>query len=273
MKNIILFYYPSLRSTLIYENFIKQYSHLISCVVEVPVIPYSRKTKKRNWGLLKKALAGSKGFFLMSVVTINLYSLIAKIFRKDLKNLCLRMKLNYRYSRQIDSELLSWLDSEKPAWIISSTSTILTKEFISKAKCGVLNVHEGPLPKYKGSACYFWMIANQENFANVTAMYVVEKLDEGDIILNGPKIEITPKTSVFSLWRQQLESYKVVWPNLIEYFEKGIKAPAHSQGPNNYTATSYPDKECEAKIRRMGHKIIQFKDIFWVIKKAVSGKS
>lgn len=270
MKKIILFYYPSLRSSLIYQPFLRKYHHLISHVVEMPAIPYSRKAKKRNWGLLWKAITGPWQFFLMSAMTIKVYSLLARLFHTDIKALSKKLSIPYHFYEKIDQEMLQWLEKEKPSWIISSTSTLLTKNFLSKASCGVLNVHEAPLPSYKGSACYFWALANGEKSFHVTAMYVSVGLDEGDIITTGPKIPIDPSVSVFKLWKEQLLSYEKVWPQLIPYFEQATKAPCFAQGANNYTATSYPTKECIANIKKNGHKIIEIKDIIWILKKSIS---
>lgn len=271
MNKIILFYYPSLRSSLIYKNFIERNAAIIETVVEMPSIPFSRKRKKKNWALMFKALSAPPSFIVLGIMTVKVYPLLAKIFRTDLKSLCGKKNIPHRFYKMIDNDMLSWLKKQNPAWIISSTSTILTQDFIDCAKCGVLNLHEAPLPKYKGSACYYWMIANNETTAHVTAMYVSVGLDEGDLILNGPEIPIQGNSSVFDLWRDLLLSYKTVWPKLTPNFTNGIEAKRFPQEKNNFKATSYPDRSCVEKIKQSGHKTIQLKDIFWILRQAIRG--
>ncbi|MCB1304855.1 MAG: hypothetical protein KDK37_11280, partial [Leptospiraceae bacterium] len=158
-----------------------------------------------------------------------------------------------------------------PAWIISSTSTLLTREFIEVPHCGVLNVHEGKLPEYKGSACYFWMIYNGEAAGNVTFQYVSVALDEGDVILEGPPVPIEKDTSVFDLWKGLLLSHGSVWPHFLPYLEQGSPAPAARQRRNDFVAYSYPTRTVVRKIKAGGHRIMRFKDLLWILKMGFRG--
>jgi methionyl-tRNA formyltransferase len=60
---------------------------------------------------------------------------------------------------------------------------ILKPILIDRFKYGVINMHGGPLPEYKGSANHIFAILNKENEFGVTIHYINEKIDEGNIII------------------------------------------------------------------------------------------
>lgn len=49
-------------------------------------------------------------------------------------------------------------------------------------KCSVINLHNAPLPKYRGVRPINWALKNNENFHGVTIHKVSEGIDDGDIL-------------------------------------------------------------------------------------------
>ena len=47
---------------------------------------------------------------------------------------------------------------------------------------GCINIHASVLPKYRGSAPYQWAVLDGLKETGVTAMYLIKKMDAGDII-------------------------------------------------------------------------------------------
>ena len=71
----------------------------------------------------------------------------------------------------------------KPDLIITAAfGQILPKELLDVPKLGCINVHASLLPKYRGGAPIHQAIMDGETETGVTIMYMVEKLDAGDII-------------------------------------------------------------------------------------------
>lgn len=61
-------------------------------------------------------------------------------------------------------------------------SQILKNRVISIPRQGVLNVHPGWLPAYKGAMVYFWVLKNGGEKAGVTVHWIDEGIDTGAII-------------------------------------------------------------------------------------------
>lgn len=71
----------------------------------------------------------------------------------------------------------------KPDLIVTAAyGQILPKEIIELPQYGCINVHASLLPKYRGGAPIHKSIIDGETQTGVTIMYMVEKLDAGDIL-------------------------------------------------------------------------------------------
>ena len=59
---------------------------------------------------------------------------------------------------------------------------LLPPEILNIPPLGCVNIHGSLLPKYRGSAPIQWTVLNGDPIAGVTAMYMAEVMDTGDII-------------------------------------------------------------------------------------------
>ena len=66
--------------------------------------------------------------------------------------------------------------------VTAAYGQILPKEIIEFPKYGCINVHASLLPKYRGGAPIHQSIIDGEKETGVTIMYMVEKLDAGDML-------------------------------------------------------------------------------------------
>ena len=73
--------------------------------------------------------------------------------------------------------------------VVADFGQIISKDIIDLPKYGCINVHPSILPKYRGAAPVNWAIINGDKTTGVTILFVTEKLDAGDIILQ-KEIEI-----------------------------------------------------------------------------------
>lgn len=66
--------------------------------------------------------------------------------------------------------------------IVVAYGKILPKEILELPPLGCINIHASLLPKYRGAAPIQWSVINGETETGVTAMYMDEGLDTGDMI-------------------------------------------------------------------------------------------
>jgi methionyl-tRNA formyltransferase len=81
--------------------------------------------------------------------------------------------------------------------VVSGTRLIRPPVLELKAPLGMLNLHTGLSPYYRGGPCTFWSLFNEEpEYAGVTLHYLSPGIDSGDIILTGrPALEAADGTA------------------------------------------------------------------------------
>ena len=87
---------------------------------------------------------------------------------------------------------------------------LLTKEIFNYPKNGSINLHGSLLPKYRGRTPHVWAIINGESITGVTAHFIDDGCDTGDIILQCKVPILNTDTG-----QDILEKYKSVYPILI----------------------------------------------------------
>lgn len=82
-----------------------------------------------------------------------------------------------------DDKILESVTNLNPDLIVVvAYGKILPKEILSVPKFGCVNIHGSLLPRYRGAAPIQWAVIDGQETTGVTAMYMDEGLDTGDII-------------------------------------------------------------------------------------------
>lgn len=82
-----------------------------------------------------------------------------------------------------DDACIDFIKEQKPDLLISAYfNQILKKNIIQSPKIGVLNVHPGWLPAYRGAMCYFWVLKNGDQKGGVTVHWIDEGIDTGEVL-------------------------------------------------------------------------------------------
>jgi len=88
------------------------------------------------------------------------------------------------WSSDVNSKpIIRKLKNLKPdLMIIAGYSQIFKEEILGIAKHGVLNLHAGPLPKYRGGSPLNWQIINGENQIGISVITVDKGIDTGSVM-------------------------------------------------------------------------------------------
>jgi methionyl-tRNA formyltransferase len=82
--------------------------------------------------------------------------------------------------------------------VTAAFGQILPKELLDTPKYGCINVHASLLPEYRGGAPIHQAIIDGKKETGITVMYMVEKLDAGDILTQA-KVDILEEDHVGTL--------------------------------------------------------------------------
>lgn len=88
--------------------------------------------------------------------------------------------------------------------ITAAYGQILPKEIVDYPAYGAVNIHASLLPKYKGASPIRQVILNNEKETGLTAIFMNEKIDEGDILYQ-QKVKIDEEETFSSLYQKLLD--------------------------------------------------------------------
>ena len=122
---------------------------------------------------------------------------------------------NFKKKYRFENLILSDLNEHKIKMIcLAGFMKILSRNFITKFKGKILNIHPSLLPKYKGLNTHQRALNNNEKYSGCTVHIVNSKLDSGKIILQ-KKVKISKNETVKSLAKKVLVQEHKLYPKAI----------------------------------------------------------
>lgn len=137
---------------------------------------------------------------------------------------------------------------------VVSYGVILPKSFLKIPKLGCINVHPSMLPKYRGSAPIQWSVLNGDKTTGVTIMYLNEKMDAGDIIIQ-KEVEIGPDETSGELWNRLSKIGAELLEKTVKDISNGIIK--RTPQPEEFTLAPMLDK----KMSKIDWKVRKTADI------------
>lgn len=139
---------------------------------------------------------------------------------ETLESLCSRHNVPFEYFNDPnDNDTIDFLNEKNPDIILSIGSEILKEKFLNVPKIGVLNVHMGILPDYRGIGVTEWPILESGSLDKVEigiTLHLIDKgVDTGPIILK-KNIDIDTKDTIEKIEDKFL-------PNMVEAMLTGVK--------------------------------------------------
>ena len=123
--------------------------------------------------------------------------------------------IDFKKDYKSENHLISLLKVHKVKMIcLAGFMKILSKNFISKFKGKILNIHPSLLPKYKGLNTHQRTLNNNEKYSGCTVHFVNSKLDSGKIILQ-KKVKISKNETKNSLAKKVLVQEHKLYPKAI----------------------------------------------------------
>ncbi len=131
------------------------------------------------------------------------------------KNKIKKKVFNFKKIHKIENQILAVLKKHEIELIcLAGFMKILSKNFITKFKGIILNIHPSLLPKYKGLNTHKRALNNNEKYSGCTVHFVNSKLDSGRIILQ-KKVKISKNETKDSLAKKVLVQEHRLYPKAI----------------------------------------------------------
>lgn len=148
-----------------------------------------------RWKYFRKKLSGNNNipnndlFHHISIIINSIIRKLKKIIIKntqenDIEIIARQNNISIKKIYDVNSrEFIEEIKNIGPDLIICSAyPQIFSKELINIPNKGSVNFHPSLLPKYRGAHPHFWTILHGEKVSGITAHFMTENIDGGDII-------------------------------------------------------------------------------------------
>ena len=106
-----------------------------------------------------------------------------KIKNKALLKFCIKNGIKINKDVKNFSKIKNFFFNNADLAIIYGCGIIFKKNYISKYKYGMWNIHPGDLPKYRGRHPISWAFLNNEKKIGITIHKINEKIDQGKFLI------------------------------------------------------------------------------------------
>jgi methionyl-tRNA formyltransferase len=177
-----------------------------------------------------KALLAEARANLVAVFTVKYDNPFPYYPEQHLLELCAERGVTSYHGLKVGSaEGLALLAGLAPDLILMATfKQILSAAVLKLPRLGVVNLHPSLLPRYRGPCPTNAALLNDEAVSGVTAHYVSEAVDEGNILLQR-SLSISGITNDGALRHDLARLAGEMIPDLIEMFAGGGKPPGQVQ--------------------------------------------
>lgn len=155
----------------------------------------------------------------------------------------------------INSEdFLSFIKKYEADIFISIASPIIFKEsLINIPRLDCINIHNAPLPKYRGMLPNFWQLFHGEKESGITVHKIEKGIDTGDIITQ-QFLPIDPETTLDSLIRRTKKENARIIMDVIEAFRTNKVEYKKMEGEGSYF--TFPTSRDVKEFKRRGMKTL-----------------
>lgn len=152
-------------------------------------------------------------------------------------------------------EFLSFIRENRIDLVVSvSASQIFRGDVLSAPREGCINLHNAPLPHYRGMLPNFWQLYHGEKESVLTIHQMVEDLDKGDILLRRPT-PMDDRMSLEDLIRTtKIRSARALWHLLDRFAAGAVEVTPLPEEEGSYF--TWPTREEAKELTRRGRRLL-----------------
>ena len=239
-------------------------------VVKIPLVLKGkgrRGTAERILPQLSRRFVLGKLAEYVSLMTITILPKVmgrGAIFRR-LRATCRRQEIPFHRSENVMSEeTLAFAREFAPDVIVSLCHQILKEPLISLAPLGIVNVHPGLLPDFRGIQPYFWELSEGSMRAGATLHLIEdERVDAGGVLAR-TSYATTPGMSVQLNYYLTIQSAARLLPDCLKALQGGELDP-ETQTESGGAYYRWPDSAAFERLRTRGHALISYRQLLGIL--------
>ncbi len=171
----------------------------------------------------RSLLGQAKAFLSRGRMPPNPWSALDATFpRFRIREVCREKGVQFQEIDDVNSpQVLQWLAELRPDLLICAAyPQIFGSRLLEMPRIGGVNFHPSLLPRCRGANPIYWAIASGEKETGVTAHFMTERLDGGDIVAQAP-IPIAEEDNYWSVYGKVLRDTPRLVKAVAAFFAEG----------------------------------------------------
>ncbi|MEM7244525.1 MAG: formyl transferase [Acidobacteriota bacterium] len=155
---------------------------------------------------------------------------------------------------------LEFIRRHEPDVVVSLFHQIIKKRLIAIPRLGVVNVHPGVLPQFRGIQPYFWELSEGSDRAGVTLHLIEdESIDTGGVLAEA-SYPVRPGMSVQLNYYLTCKAAAELLPRCLAALGEGRLTP-RSQSADEGAYWRWPDSAAFDRLQERGHPLVSWRQL------------
>ncbi len=158
-------------------------------------------------------------------------------YENDFKELTEKSHAAFLLTYTLDSPEISELCKDLDIGVSMNWVSVISQRHLDLFRLGVLNSHNGDLPRYRGNACSNWaIINNEEQITNTIHFMEADKLDSGRVICR-ERFNLLPDKTITDVYNWLEKSTPALYAKALHLLENDNKYSlyyADAGGPESF---------------------------------------
>jgi folate-dependent phosphoribosylglycinamide formyltransferase PurN len=159
----------------------------------------------------------------------------------------------------MSDEALAFLRAAEPDFVVTLFHQIVRRPLLGIPRLGVVNIHPGLLPGFKGIQPYFWELAEGHGQGGVTLHLIEDETIDTGRILARASYATWPGMSVQLNYYLSAQAAARLLPRCLAELEANRLAPAPQ--PEGGAYYRWPDSAGFDRLEAAGHRLFSWRDL------------
>lgn len=239
-------------------------------VVKVPLVLKGRSrsdTARRIVPQLSRRFIAGKALEFLVLLTLTLLPKLMRsgaVFRR-LRWIARRHGLPFlKTDNVMSSEALDFVRAQQPDVVVTVVHQILKDPLITIPRFGVVNIHPGLLPGFRGIQPYFWELSEGSALAGPTLHLIEDEgIDTGRLLVQSP-YPVQPRMSVQRNYFLTARAAAAILPECVDKLCQGQLTP-RAQDPDTGAYYRWPDGVAFDRLKSRGHCLFSWRQLWRIL--------
>jgi len=206
---------------------------------------------------------------LLEALVLAAITVVPKVMRRGavfrrLSTIARRHRLPYHRAKDVMSEeALRFVEAQAPDVIVTLFHQIVRRPLIDIARLGVVNIHPGLLPGFRGIQPYFWELSEACGHGGTTLHLIEDETVDTGRVLARCEYATFPGMSVQLNYYLAAQAASRLLPRCIGAFGAGRLAPTPQ--PEGGAYYRWPDSAAFDRLEARGHSLFSWRQLWGIL--------